>query len=405
MNQLKHSGPGVGALDARYLKLAGGTLVGAVTLANLTNALNSGNYAVQMKSGVVDGATAVGFQFDTTNDLSVGTIGAKTFSIKNFGTEEFAIGQYNAGDSTLRGRGMYVPIHSSFGEGATPLANSIMNINGTVEGSANGMIFTVNLKPTEAFQSGAAFRMVANVLTGGVLPFYSGIVAKVNNSETVSWGATQGSLTPSVISGKYTTSVGSSNISYVETFQASRGVFSGGIPNLGIVGFAAEAQAGGTANINSTGFKAYNQGSKNAVGMEIQKQTGSTSGFGLWLNGNALGADIAFGTTPSANMYYNGTNLIINPKLAGSGALSVLGNISLLDYNVVLGTTTGTKFGTATAQKIGFWNATPIVQPTTAVAAATLVGGGGTTITDTDTFDGYTLKQVVKALRNTGLLA
>jgi hypothetical protein len=73
--------------------------------------------------------------------------------------------------------------------------------------------------------------------------------------------------------------------------------------------------------------------------------------------------------------------------------------------NIAFNTTTGTKIGEATNQKMGFWNATPIVQPTTAVAAATLVGGGGTTITATDTFDGYTLQQIVKALRNTGLLA
>lgn len=46
-----------------------------------------------------------------------------------------------------------------------------------------------------------------------------------------------------------------------------------------------------------------------------------------------------------------------------------------------------------------------VYQETTAVAASTLVGGGGTTLTDTDTFDGYTLKQIVKALRNQGLLA
>ena len=46
-----------------------------------------------------------------------------------------------------------------------------------------------------------------------------------------------------------------------------------------------------------------------------------------------------------------------------------------------------------------------VYQETTGVAAATLVGGGGTTITASDTFDGYTLQQVVKALRNQGLLA
>jgi hypothetical protein len=50
-------------------------------------------------------------------------------------------------------------------------------------------------------------------------------------------------------------------------------------------------------------------------------------------------------------------------------------------------------------------NIIKIYQETTGVAAATLTGGGGTTLTDTDTFDGYTLKQVVKALRNLGILA
>jgi hypothetical protein len=46
-----------------------------------------------------------------------------------------------------------------------------------------------------------------------------------------------------------------------------------------------------------------------------------------------------------------------------------------------------------------------LYQETTAVAASTLVANAGTNITDTDTFDGYTLKQIVKALRNQGLLA
>jgi hypothetical protein len=31
--------------------------------------------------------------------------------------------------------------------------------------------------------------------------------------------------------------------------------------------------------------------------------------------------------------------------------------------NIALGTTTGTKIGTATTQKLGFYNATPVVQP------------------------------------------
>lgn len=74
-----------------------------------------------------------------------------------------------------------------------------------------------------------------------------------------------------------------------------------------------------------------------------------------------------------------------------------------VDFN--LGTTTGTKIGTATTQKIGLWNATPIVQPTTAVASATFVANTSAIANDTATFDGYTIGQVVKALRNIGILA
>ena len=46
-----------------------------------------------------------------------------------------------------------------------------------------------------------------------------------------------------------------------------------------------------------------------------------------------------------------------------------------------------------------------IYQETTAVATATVVSGAGGTVKHDDTFDGYTLQQIVKALRNTGLLA
>lgn len=73
--------------------------------------------------------------------------------------------------------------------------------------------------------------------------------------------------------------------------------------------------------------------------------------------------------------------------------------------NIITDTTTGTKIGTATTQKLGFWNATPIVQPTTAVAAATFVANTSGILDDSATFDGYTIGQIVKALRNIGALA
>lgn len=51
--------------------------------------------------------------------------------------------------------------------------------------------------------------------------------------------------------------------------------------------------------------------------------------------------------------------------------------------NIVLGTTTGTKIGTAASQKLGFFNATPVIQPTSIIEMRTalvnlgLLGSGG----------------------------
>lgn len=55
--------------------------------------------------------------------------------------------------------------------------------------------------------------------------------------------------------------------------------------------------------------------------------------------------------------------------------------------NISVGTTTGTKIGTATTQKLGFYNATPVVQPTSANQAAvtTTVGSAVATTAATNT--------------------
>ena len=66
--------------------------------------------------------------------------------------------------------------------------------------------------------------------------------------------------------------------------------------------------------------------------------------------------------------------------------------------------TGNTGVGNAGTDTIGFYGATKIVRPTTAVTAATFVANTSGIADDTATFDGYTIGQVVKALRNLGLL-
>jgi len=130
---------------------------------------------------------------------------------------------------------------------------------------------------------------------------------------------------------------------------------------------------------------------KNKYGLYLVS-TGTWNGAGA-INYGLYMPDVTGGTTNYA-IYTNA-----GPNRFGD-------TVEIADgKNLVFNTTTGTKIGTATTQKIGLWNATPIVQPTTAVAAATFVANTSLIANDSATFDGYTIGQVVKALRNIGILA
>lgn len=68
------------------------------------------------------------------------------------------------------------------------------------------------------------------------------------------------------------------------------------------------------------------------------------------------------------------------------------------------GTEAAVNIQTRVSAKLGFWNVTAIVRPTTAGGAATFVANSSAITNDTATFDGYTLGQIVRALRLYGLL-
>ena len=110
-------------------------------------------------------------------------------------------------------------------------------------------------------------------------------------------------------------------------------------------------------------------------------------------------------TSKTLNFYVN-NDFSVAAIAVGTGRDTTFGgNVITSTRNIVTDTTTGTKIGTATGQKLGLWNATPIIQPTTAVAAATFAANTSGIANDTATVDGYTIGQVVKALRNIGALA
>ena len=79
---------------------------------------------------------------------------------------------------------------------------------------------------------------------------------------------------------------------------------------------------------------------------------------------------------------------VVTTGTLGAGATTLGGSLTLGDNNIVAGTTTGVKVGTAITQKLGFYNATPIVQPAGAAQAAVVTTGA----TDVSPF-GYTEAQ------------
>lgn len=123
-------------------------------------------------------------------------------------------------------------------------------------------------------------------------------------------------------------------------------------------------------------------------------------------SGSAANTDLLINRTQTA--IGSGTQNFVDMQVAGSSKFSIsnAGTATLTDAaNIVVGTTTGTKIATATTQKLGFWNSTPVVQPTTSVTAATFVTNTSGTLNDSATFGGYTIGQVVAALKSIGVLA
>jgi hypothetical protein len=139
--------------------------------------------------------------------------------------------------------------------------------------------------------------------------------------------------------------------------------------------FTIGTQANGTGTSKALAFQ---------TGGVTRAIIGESGGVSLE-NGNALTVNGSL-SNRFLTLSYSSVSGVINTRNEGSyGALSLRCNGSALmelnnqttsriiiseSVNFVFGTTTGTRFGNATNQRIGFWNATPAVQPT-AVADAT----------------------------------
>ena len=114
----------------------------------------------------------------------------------------------------------------------------------------------------------------------------------------------------------------------------------------------------------------------------------------------------ALDITESTNSYLKFTTTNSGEKVVFGKDLDISG-----DHDLIIGTSTGTKIGTAATQKIGFFNATPVVQPATTGTTTGTSAGSGTALHANATITGgvgsaaYTVGDIVKALKDIGILA
>jgi hypothetical protein len=196
--------------------------------------------------------------------------------------------------------------------------------------------------------------------------------------------------------------IGATGISNIASLNVGSGTFSNSalIPleivnnNASLVGYYVRNEAVVTAGVKRIGIAV---GGPSAPVSEwisksfVEDQTGNglslgSDGGGVCIYGTRGGSAlfvmatglVAFAGITSAFPAIKRNGTAINFRLANdsadcditAAALTLSGNLTISTKNIVTDTTTGTKIGTATTQKLGFFNATPVVQPT-AVADAT----------------------------------
>lgn len=98
---------------------------------------------------------------------------------------------------------------------------------------------------------------------------------------------------------------------------------------------------------------------------EGQGATTTFNGATLWVFANENWSDTAQGSTFEFRANKTGTTSLANLLRISHDNVTSIFNFSIANdaANFVFSTTTGTKFGTAVGQKLGFWNTVPVIQP------------------------------------------
>lgn len=177
----------------------------------------------------------------------------------------------------------------------------------------------------------------------------------------------------------------------------------GAIAITGGKGGSAGFPSGSGGAVSIAGGNGGDGGAQAGAGGTLTLKAGDAGTAGSLASATAASVSIAGGAARkhAAGAGVSGGNILLDGG-AGDGSDdgnivigNSRGNLYIKDgKNIRLDTTTGTKIGTATTQKIGFFNATPVDQPDTVSDAATQ------DLTGTDTVDQTKLEADLTSCKN-----
>lgn len=333
------------------------TITKKVALAIGTLGANAGEYGlvVTATSGV---NTAYFLQCINNNNISVVEVSTSTTAFRLYNSATDILQVDHIGNNIITGSATILNFASGFGSiRKSGNGISIQSYDSILLGPGADSGGTGERTVSQRNGTNAQVHRVYNTYTSG-----TGTVA--SNTIVGEWGGIDWTATANTM-----------------TFGTWKGSSGGTARDLAVVSSSDLYLSGGSlTGTDQVGKHAYVQGGKG---------TGAGApGTLIFQAGAVLGSGTTAHTLATAFTLTNSTTLTFADAC-----------------NIAVNATTGTKIGTATSQKLSVWNATPVIQPTTGVAAATFVTNTSLIADDTATFDGYTIGQVVKALRNIGLLA
>lgn len=155
---------------------------------------------------------------------------------------------------------------------------------------------------------------------------------------------------------------------------------------------------GGSGTSSPAALELYSLGTASATTTQLGEITFGSLNGGSTSVARSIITSYLDGATNSTRLEFyttSGGSATLQLKMDNAGDLTFTeGN------NLIFGTTTGTKIGTGTTQKIGFYNSTPVVQQTDGAALTNNVTSGGTTNTIANYTDLVTYANDAAAIRN-----